>query len=422
MPAKNLHHRGLQLVWYLAKGAIKAVSLPVSLPISLPVPSRWRKSRTSPGAAALGLHLLGVLMAGGCGPLVERAPFSYRPDTMAPGDLLGPFEGLVVDAETDRPIAGAVVAGYWAFERGTGLNGPSGSFEVATETGADGRYRIASLDSLPSGASQRIRRFTLIVYQKGYIGWRSDRRFPERTARRDFSQRSNRVRLEKWREGLLHHEHVLFLGGGTTVKSALLPEMQTGALELDGHRAPARPGDSAAAAGAPALLDATALLSEDEVRGVTGYVGEFDVGRLTDLPRTEFYDSRHFKARGRAESYDVGLRVWRLPTAGAEQQFRKLLGELPGAVPGTEVGDASLRARSGQILGMAFLLRERGVVVSLSCGMGQCPEPSLVLRLTKLVESHVPELQPAPSGSPVPEPKIPPPAGPSRQPPTGPGQ
>ena len=47
-----------------------------------------------------------VVIAAGCGPLVERAPFSYRPDTMAPGDLLGPFEGMVVDAETDRPIAG----------------------------------------------------------------------------------------------------------------------------------------------------------------------------------------------------------------------------------------------------------------------------------------------------------------------------
>jgi hypothetical protein len=342
----------------------------------------------------------------GCGPLVERAPFSYRPDTMAAGDLLGPFEGIVVDGETDRPIPGAVVAGSWAFERGSGLTGPAGAFEVATETGADGRYAIRALDALPAGATMRVRRFTLIVYQKGYVGWRSDRRFPEGTARRDFSQRSNRVRLEKWREGLSHEQHVVFLGGGATVRNALMPEVQAAALELDGGK-PVTGPEGTPAAGSAVLLDATPLLSEEEVRGVTGYVGEFDVGRLTDLPRTEFYDSRHFKARGQPESFDVGLRVWRLPTAGAEAQFRKLLGELPGATAGTEVGDASLRARAGDVLGLAFLLRERGVVASLSCGVGQCSEPAQVLRLAKLVESHVPELTTSAASAPGPAPATP---------------
>ena len=64
----------------------------------------------------------------------------------------------------------------------------------------------------------RVRRFTLIVYHQGYIGWRSDRRFPEGNARRDFSQRGNRVRLEKWRDGLLHHRHLVFLGGGAAIR------------------------------------------------------------------------------------------------------------------------------------------------------------------------------------------------------------
>jgi hypothetical protein len=348
------------------------------------VPVRQSKSV----AVCVSILLTGVA----CGPLVDRAPFSYRPDTMAPGDLLGPFEGMVVDGETDRPVAGAVVTGSWAFERGTGLSGPAGSLEVATETGADGRYHISPLDPLPSGSSMRVRRFTLVVYQKGYVGWRSDRRFPEGTVRRDFSQRSNRVRLEKWRDGLSHQQHVVFLGGGAAVRTALLPEVQAAALEAEGQRVTPGPEGTTLPAGAPQPLDATPLLSEDEVRGVTGYAGEFEVGRLADLPRTEFYDSRHFKARGRPESFDVALRVWRLPTAGAEAQFRKLLGELPGAAPGTEIGDASLRARAGDVLGMAFLLRERGVVVSISCGSGQCSEPAQVFRLAKVAESHVTEL------------------------------
>jgi hypothetical protein len=374
--------------------------------------------RTSSPAAVVGsvgfTSGLVLLVLAGCGPLVERAPFSYRPDTMAPGDLLGPFEGLVVDSETDRPITGAVVTGSWAFERGTGLVGPTGAMERVTETGADGRYQLPALDQLPSGSSMRVRRFTLIVYQKGYVGWRSDRRFPEGAARRDFSQRNNRVRLEKWRDGLSHHEHVVFLGGGAAVRTALGPELSSGALELEGGRPVTGQPGAPVAPGAPQPLDATPLLSEDEVRGVTGYVGEFDVGRLADLPRTEFYDSRHFKARGQPEKFDVAVRVWRLPTAGAEAQFRKLLGELPGATPGSEIGDASLRARTPDVMGLAFLQRERGIVVSISCGSGQCQEPGQVFRLAKLVESHLPELPPpggapatpapgAPSGRPAPE-------------------
>ena len=64
------------------------------------------------------------------------------------------------------------------------------------------------------------------------------------------------------------------------------------------------------------------MLTDEEIRAVTGFVGKFEDGKLTDLPTTEFYDSRHFKAAGKPESYDVGLRVWRLGTAAAEVQYR----------------------------------------------------------------------------------------------------
>jgi len=43
-------------------------------------------------------------------------------------------------------------------------------------------------------------------------------------------------------------------------------------------------------------------------------------------------------------------------------------------------------------LGLAFLLRERGIVVQVSCGKSQCTEAGMVLRLAKLVESHIGEL------------------------------
>jgi hypothetical protein len=368
------------------------------------------------------LGLTGVASAGqlSCAPLVDKAPFSYRADSLAPGDLLGPFEGIVVDAETDRPVSGAVVTGSWAFERGVGLVGPAGSSEVVTETAGDGRYRLPALKTLPSGASMRVRRFTLIVYQKGYIGWRSDRRFPSGTTRKDFSQWGNRVRLEKWREGLFHSQHLVFLGGGASIRAASTAEVQAAVFELDGRTgglgAKASSDEAAIAREQVAQLDATSLLDEDELRGVTGYAGEFDIGRLTDLPRTEFYDSRHFKARGQSEKYDLGLRVWRLGEAGAEAQYRKLLGQLPGAVVADEVGDASLRARQGELLGLAFLARARGIVVAITCGTSQCTEPAVLVRLAKLIEGHLGNITPAPAGPeqmPAPVPPPPPESAPT---------
>src|SRR6185369_16301567 len=76
----------------------------------------------------------------GCGPMVDRAPFPVRPDSVRPADLLGPYDGIVVDADSERPVAGALVAASWAFERGIGFQAPAGAREYITETTADGRY------------------------------------------------------------------------------------------------------------------------------------------------------------------------------------------------------------------------------------------------------------------------------------------
>lgn len=376
----------------------------VAQPIATPLkPVNFTPPALAPSARSL-LPLLLVAALGGCAPIVERAPFAARPDSLRPGDLLGPYDGVVVDAETDRPIPGAVVAASWAYERGVGLTGPFGAREVTTETGADGRYRIPALKDLPSGASTRIRRFTLIVYHRGHVGWRSDRRFPDGEPRRDFAQRGNRVRLEKWLPGYLHHQHLVFLGGGDAIRAAAGWEVQPAGLELDGV-APGARGTAGAQPQAPAgpkPLDITPLLSEDEVRGVTGYPGAFEIGKLTDLPSTEFYDSRHFKAVGKTESFDVALRVWLMGPAGAEAQYRKLLSELPGATSRDELGDASLRARAGDVLGLVFLRRDPGVVISVTCGAAQCTEEAMLVRIARLVEGRLGELPavPAAAGAP----------------------
>jgi hypothetical protein len=340
--------------------------------------------------------LAAVVGSSGCGPMIDKASFPVRPDSVRPADLLGPYDGIVIDADSDRPVAGALVAGSWAFERGIGFHAPAGAREVVVETGADGRYTIPALADLPEGASARVRRFTLIVYHRGHVGWRSDSLFPGRERRRDFTQRGARVRLERWQSQLGHAEHAVFLGGGPRVQRAAAWELQAASLELDGERVAARARPEPAAVVAPATtmvpLDISHLLTDDEIRGVTGYVGKFEDGKLTDLPTTEFYDSRHFKALGKPESYDVGLRVWKLGAAAAEVQYGKLMSALPDARATDEVGDASFRAKSGGIAGLVYLVRERGVVVSMTCGASQCPEPGQLAKLGKLVESRLPEL------------------------------
>src|SRR4029078_5722465 len=62
-----------------------------------------------------------LFLASGAGSMIDAAPFPVRPDSVLPADLLGPYDGIVLDADSDRPIAGATVAAAWAFERGVGL-------------------------------------------------------------------------------------------------------------------------------------------------------------------------------------------------------------------------------------------------------------------------------------------------------------
>ena len=65
---------------------------------------------------------------------------------------------------------------------------------------------------------------------------------------------------------------------------------------------------------------------------------------------------------------------------------------------------ARSRARSAA---WSFLVRERGVVVSMTCGSAQCTEPGQLAKIAKLVESRLSEL-------PAEAPRVPPPAARAR--------
>jgi hypothetical protein len=316
-------------------------------------------------------------------PLVRPAPFRARPDTIARGDLRGPFDGRVLDADTDRPVAGALVYASWRFVTGAGAGqtAPAGFREHMGSTDATGHYLVPELDELPG----RLSDFHLIVYKRGYVAYRSDRRFDDFGPRSDFTQHSQVIALAHWRPELSHVRHLRFVGGGPALAQLTSWEIPDAVAELGGHA----PGSDTHHG--PARLDASGLIKPADIKELTGYDGGFDVSELGDEPQSASYDTVHLQARGKAESYDVALRVWRLPGDDASKRFDKLVEELPGAAIKNELGDRSLRAAApgGEILGLAFLDRTRGVLVLIQCGASQCRTHETVLALARTIQTRI---------------------------------
>jgi hypothetical protein len=381
--------------------------------MKLPRPTFQIKPRAS---ALLWSCALLSAFAAGCAPVVAQARFPARADTVMPGDLLGPFDGRVVDAATGKPIAGAIVQATWSYEMGGGLTAPAGAAVTTAATDNEGRYLIDRLDDLPPARS-RVVGFTLVVYQRGYVAYRSDRVFaPAGAARRrhDFVQHDNVARMERWSAALSHVKHVRFVGGSGPLKRALGSELVEASLELTSGPPKAAPSTEKAAPN----LNARVLLSADELKAVTGFGGSFTVEHLTDLPTTPSYDSVHFKATGQPESFDAALRVWKTTPSEAEARFAKLLGEVPHAEAGNEMGDRSLRGHDQRIVAVAALDRARGVVIELTCGLDQCRDADQAAALLRRVLARDVRLQTSGPAQPTraAQPPTPAPAPASEQP------
>jgi hypothetical protein len=155
-----------------------------------------------------------LILLAGCGTIVSGSPTAAGPDTVARADLLGPWEGRILEAGTDQPLHKVLVVGSFGYSRGVGLVAPAGAAVVEAETDADGRYHIEAPKTLPTGPSVRLDRFTLIAYLPGFVAYRSDRLLvgPEIRPRHDFTQRGNVVRLARLPAEIGHSRHLAFLG------------------------------------------------------------------------------------------------------------------------------------------------------------------------------------------------------------------
>ncbi len=340
--------------------------------------------------------LAAAVLACACGPIVREAAFPARVDTVQPAALLGPYDGQVIDAETATPLADALVSASWGFSRGVGLRGPAGGALRESRTDADGRYRVAMLEDLPSGVSTAVSSFTLIVYKTGYAGWRSDRAATRQgwRPRRDFAQHGNRIQLRRLGADEPRAPQVAYLGvwgGPATIARAAAGDVAPAIVELD------RPEPFADDA---PVLQAARLLPPEDVRAETGYGGGFEARKLRDPPTTAGSDTHHLRAVDAPERFDVALRVWRPSSAAlAEAQFERLLRTYPGAVERNDLGDRSFRAAEAEILAVGFFDRSRGVVGALTCGVGLCPDHEVALRLARRVTQRLAEIdreEPAP--------------------------
>ena len=333
-----------------------------------------------------------ILASGACASGgVRPAPFPARPDSIESGDLRGPFDGRVLDAETDRPVAGALVHASWGYVTGTGAVAPAGWREHITSTDANGRYRVPRQDGGPGGA--RLASFRLVIYKRGYVAYRSDRRFEDYALRGDFAQKNLQIPLARWRPEMSHARHLRYIGGGATLAELTRWEVAEAVAERAGRKPGTEtPVESEPGIAPPAqVLHAERLLSAADVKQITGFAGDFDARELGDEPTSERYDSLHLQARGRDETHDIALRLWRMPVDDARKHIQELLGQLPGAKGGAELGDRSLRTATpkGDILGFGYLDEKHGTVVLITCGTSQCRSSETLLMLMRKVKDRL---------------------------------
>jgi hypothetical protein len=248
---------------------------------------------------------------------------------------------------------------------------------------------------LPGGT--RVTEFTLLIYKRGFIAYRSDRRFTDLGMRMDFAQDNNQVLLERWRNDLSHARHLRFVGAGTAVAALTQWELADASAELDGRRRQ-NGDDLRAGRGEGQYVVAAQLLTDTDIKARTKYDGGFETGPLSDEPDTSTYSSQHFKALGRPETWDVALRMWRLDLGKAQERYDELLTQLPGISEKDDVASRSFVASENEIRGVGFLDAPRGIVVLMTCGSSQCISQDDANALAQIVYTRIKTLLPTTLG------------------------
>lgn len=123
------------------------------------------------------------------------------------------YTGAVVDAETGKPIDGAVVLAEWTIKTGPpGLATTKTYKLVETTTNKKGKFRVFGV------LNPFVNPPLLVVYKKGYVAWRSDFIFPDYAKREDFHL--EKIKLEHFSKRYSHSRHIIFFQADLDLNSS----------------------------------------------------------------------------------------------------------------------------------------------------------------------------------------------------------
>jgi len=119
------------------------------------------------------------------------------------------YTGTVVDAETGKPVEGAIVLVQWVKEKGLpGLAYHEVEKILEVETDEQGGFNVAENVGISDPP-------TVVIYKKGYVAWRNDYIFPGWEKREKIDWRKiAQVQLEHFKDEYSRDEHHGFMGHG----------------------------------------------------------------------------------------------------------------------------------------------------------------------------------------------------------------
>lgn len=347
--------------------------------------SRPRRPRFSCSPLRSGVWasiLLGLGVVSSCAPVVRSAPHRGAERVHAHRNLVGPYDGQVVDAQSGEAIADATVVAAWDYDQGDGFVVPLGQELFTVRTDAAGRYRVPRAPLQMRGSSARLVSFSLSVSKPGYLPYRSDQD-EQGQARRDFAQRNHAVALKPALPSSSAREQLVYarsLAASALPQSALrkranleLYRLQSGlsaseALPAQGQapKAVTNPPKT------PQWLDAGALLDADGLRTRTGAMHEFTVQDLQDIERSAHYHGIHFRAKDLDVRNDFAYRVWFEPPEGLAAVTELLKENLPNAKASSLITEQSWTFENEELRAVAFVDPESNAAVLLTCGVELC--------------------------------------------------
>ena len=286
-------------------------------------------------------------------------------------------------------LPGAIVQASWAFETGRGLVAPAGGAVTTVATDNDGHYFIDRLADLPS-ARARVIGVTIVVYQRGYVAYRSDRVFDNALggarARTDFAQQQQPGQARSLDQRAVARQARALrrrLGPAQARARQRGGRGEPGA-DARARRKPGRAPPPSRAQAPPLDAERPALRSTSCAPSpATRRPHRRAAGRSADDA-----DLRQPPLQGGRQARDLRRRAARLEAvAGRRRRALRQAARPRCRTPSARTRSAisSLRGFDGRIVAVAAVDHAHGVVIELTCGLDQCRDADQAAALLRRV-------------------------------------